>query len=395
MADPRIRVLELRSVLGTGGGPEKTILLGAARTHPDIEVTVCYVRDARDPVFRLGERAAALGVDYVEVPERHSFDFRAWRTLAALVRDRGIQIVHGHEYKTDFLSWWLSRRTHAVPLATVHGWSGDSTRERLVYYPVDKRLLTRFPHVIAVSSVIKHELLRKGVRPDRVTVLLNAVDESVYVRSADRRERIRRDLGIANSETVIGSVGRLEKEKRYDLLLEAVAPLLLSKGSTPTRVRVLIAGSGSLQGHLAKQANELGVGDRVTLLGHRDDALDVHHAFDVFAQASETEGTPNAVLEAMALETPVVATDVGGTRELVTSGVHALLVPKHDVTALREALMNVLRDPDAARQRAVAARLRVETDLSFEARTRSLETIYRHLVRCPAPMNPSQGPVHA
>src|SRR5438552_6314370 len=101
MPDP-IQVLELRSVFGTGGGPEKTILLGAARTDPRrFAVTVCYIRDDRDTVFNIDRTAAALGVDYVELRERHSFDRSLWPKLRALVRERRIQIVHAHDYKTN------------------------------------------------------------------------------------------------------------------------------------------------------------------------------------------------------------------------------------------------------------------------------------------------------
>src|SRR5688572_22815871 len=115
-----VNVLELRSVRGTGGGPEKTILLGAARTdRARFNVTVCYLRDARDPVFGIGERAAGLNVDYVEIREQHSFDTGIWRPLTQLVRDRQIQIVHAHEYKTDLLALLLARRHPVTPLATV------------------------------------------------------------------------------------------------------------------------------------------------------------------------------------------------------------------------------------------------------------------------------------
>src|SRR6188472_4414588 len=101
MSNP-IRVLELRSVRGTGGGPEKTILLGAARSDRSrYAVTVCYIRDLRDDVFHIDGRATELGVDYVEVRERHSFDWRIWPELRRLVRERRIDIVHSHDYKTN------------------------------------------------------------------------------------------------------------------------------------------------------------------------------------------------------------------------------------------------------------------------------------------------------
>jgi hypothetical protein len=110
MKSQPLRVLELRTVRGTGGGPDKTILLGTARTDAaKYQVTICYVRDARDKVFNIDERARTLPVSYVEVIERHSFDWRIWPALRRIVREREIDIIHGHDYKTNLLALLLAR----------------------------------------------------------------------------------------------------------------------------------------------------------------------------------------------------------------------------------------------------------------------------------------------
>lgn len=377
MAGRRINVLELRSVRGTGGGPEKTILLGAAQADTSrFHIVVCYVRDRRDSVFQLGERARQLGVDYVEVDERHSFDPGILARLTALVRSRSIDLVHAHEYKTDLLAWLLARRTGIARLATAHGWTGQSTRERRFYYPVDKWVLARYPRVVAVSTDIKEELLRFGARSDRVTVILNAIDPALFQRDRSKTSAIRQALGLANDEIVIGAVGRVEQQKRFDLLLEALAPLFAAR----PRMRLALVGAGSLEEGLRDQAARLGLAARCLWLGHRQDIADLHHAFDLFVQSSEYEGTPNAVLEAMAMETPLVATDVGGTRELALPDVHGIIVPARNVDALRAGITRALDDPAAARLRAETARRRVESELSFAGRTRRLERLYEELV---------------
>src|SRR5438105_1506009 len=115
----RIHVLELRSVRGTGGGPEKTILRGAAlAADSDIRVTVCYIRDQRDDVFAIDRRAAALGVPYVEVMEKHSFDPAVVGALRGLVRRLGIDIIHAHDYKTNLLAWLMGQLEPIAPLTT-------------------------------------------------------------------------------------------------------------------------------------------------------------------------------------------------------------------------------------------------------------------------------------
>ena len=375
VADRPVRVLELRSVKGTGGGPEKTILLGAAQAGTGVEVTVCYLRDARDDAFGIDRRAAAAGIDYVEVPERHALDPAIWRRLRSLVRSRGIDVVHAHEYKTDLLAWLLSRSTGAAPLATAHGWTGHSRRERLVYYPADKRVLGRFPVVVAVSNDVKANLVASGCRPERIRVLLNGIDHRAFRRDAARISEARAHFGLRDGEIAIGAVGRLEPQKRFDLLLDTYA---IVRAVHPA-ARLLIAGDGSLRGALQAHIDERGLGSSCRLLGHVDDVVVFHHALDLFVQSSDYEGTPNAVLEAMALETPIVATDVGGTSELARHGREGLIVSRGDAGALAAAIQRALADRGATAARVAAARRRVETDLSFERRLRALESIYREL----------------
>lgn len=386
MSEP-IRVLELRSVRGTGGGPEKTILLGTARTDRSrFAITICYIRDARDTVFGIDDKASHLPVDYRELIERNSFDPGIWRQLKALVTEKRIDIVHAHEYKTDLLAWLLSQRGGPIALSTAHGWTGHSSRERRFYYPLDKYLLARFPKVIAVSSEIRQELVRYGARPERVVTVLNGIDHERFHRDPAKRPAIRQALGLSESDVVIGSVGRLEPQKRFDLLIETVAAL---RERFPS-VTLIIAGAGSLEQALHDCVKQHGLGDRCLMLGHRDDVVDLHHAFDLYVQSSDYEGTPNSVLEAMALGTPVVATDVGGTAELIRDGVDGLIVPPSNRAALIDAVSRFLLDPAAARAAATSARHRVETVLSFSNRMAAVERVYVELM---ANLRPGQHEV--
>jgi glycosyltransferase involved in cell wall biosynthesis len=368
-----IRVLELRSVRGTGGGPEKTILLGAARTDPSrAQVTVCYIRDLRDSVFALDRRAAALGIDYVEIPERHSFDPRVWPALRDIIRRRGIDVVHAHDYKTDLLALMVSAVERVRPIATAHGWSGVGMKERC-YYAADRRVLACYPKVLAVSERIREAIIRAGGRAARVLTLPNGINAAAFRRDADGRSRMRHALQLPAGAVVIGTVGRLESVKRHDVLLEAAA-------HTPGRPWVVIAGDGPERGAIEARARALGMTGRLRLLGHRADAAEVQQAFDVYVQSSDSEGAPNAVLEAMAMEVPIVATDVGGTRDLLRDGEDGLLVPRRDPAALARSIAATLADGAAAAARVRSARARVERDLSFDARVSRLTSIYEEVV---------------
>lgn len=372
-----IHVLELRSVRGTGGGPEKTILLGAAQADPRrVRVTVCYIRDKRDKEFLVSDRAAQLGVDYVEIVERHSLDAAIWPALRRLVRDRRIDIVHAHDYKTNLIAWLLARTEPIIALATAHGWTGHSPRERYFYYPADKRLLARFPFTIAVSGEIRAALVAVGARADRIRVILNGIDPGAFRRVPSQAAEARAELGLGAADPVIGAVGRLEPQKRFDILMRVFARLREQVNT----LRLVIAGDGSSRAQLEALARDLNLGDSCLLLGHQSNVSRLHHAFTLFVQSSDYEGTSNAVLEAMALETPIVATDVGGTREMLSGSSCGLIVPPRDPDALARAIDDTLRHAEARADRVAHARRRVEHDLSFEARMAAVEQVYDELM---------------
>jgi glycosyltransferase involved in cell wall biosynthesis len=375
-----IRVLELRSVWGTGGGPDKTILSGAAlKASADVETTVCYIRDARDRVFSIDRRAKDLGIDYAEVVERHSFDRGVWPQLRSLIRQREIDIVHAHDHKTDFLTWLLAKVEPIIPLSTAHGFAGKSLREKL-YYTVEKRLLARFPCVIAVSPHIRDELVRTGSHPGRVRVIPNGIDDQLFKRERSREQSVRAELGISPDQFVIGAVGRLEQEKRFDLLVEAFGALHHRRPET----RLFIVGEGSWRKPLEDLISGLQLHSSCRLLGERSDVIALHHAFDAFIQSSDREGSPNAVLEAMALETPIIATDVGGTAELITHNAEGVLVPRQVTAAWVSAIDAVVTDREGAARRARLARARVERELSFARRMSRVDAVYLELYQAGA-----------
>lgn len=367
-----IRILELRSVVGAGGGPEKTILNGAHLADPArFAVTVCYLRAAGDAKFDIASRAAALRLDYVEIQEESSFDPLVWRSLRRLVYERGIDIVHAHDYKTDLLALLLARVEGVIPITTAHGWTGHSWRERRLYYPIDKQLMRRFKFVIAVSDQIKSDLIRAGVPGDRVRVVLNGIDPSAFRRDRAQEASARHAIRVNPGAFVIAAAGRLESQKRFDLLIEACAVV---RRRHPT-LHLLIAGEGSLREELEALATRVLPG-ACTLLGHCSDIRPLHHAADLFVQSSDYEGTPNAVLEAMALETPLVATAAGGTAQVAVHGLHALIVPPGDARALSAAIERAIVVEVATAERVVRARRRVEQSLSFANRMAAVEAIY-------------------
>jgi len=375
-ADARpLRVLELRSTAGQGGGPERALLLAAtaaaAMTRGEGEVaggalieTLCFLRRRGQEELQFHRRALELGADSHVVEEDGAIDLRTLGRLRQLARERSIDIVHAHDYKADFYATLLARLEGAKAVATVHGWPVRTLRERAVYYPADRRLLRRFALVFAVSEDLREQLIAAGVEAGRIETLPNAVDVDLFRPDATRRAKVRGEWGVGENEKVIGSLGRLDPEKRPDLLIEAFATV----AARLPGARLVIAGGQARGTSIESLAQRHGVAERVLVLGHRPDAEDVLRGFDVFVQASDSEGSPYSLLEAMASGTPVVATAVGDVPSIIRGSVDGLLVPKGDAAALAAAIEEIVRSPVVARSRAEAARARITAERSLAAR---------------------------
>ncbi len=375
--DQPVRVLVLRGLDGAGGGAEHIILNTAnVIDRQRFRITICCMRRMGDPLYDFDRRAAARALDYREVLHSGALDRHVLGKLRGVVDEVNPQIIHAHDYKASFYATQLARRYRIPRLATAHGWTGHTARERWLYYPVDKRQLSRFPGVIAVSNEIRESLVRYGANPDRVGVVLNAVQLESYRPDPRIRKQIRSELGLSESQIVLGAAGRIEPQKRFDVLIEAFAFLHRQRPNT----RLLIAGEGSQLPQIRRQIQQRGLPDVCRLLGHCADMPRTYQAFDLLVQSSDYEGTPTVIVEAMALGIPVVATDAGGTAQLLTDREHGLLVPRRDPAAICRAVEQTLDDPTATDQRRAAARRRVETEFTFSYRTRRLERIYTQLL---------------
>ncbi|MFN0196772.1 MAG: glycosyltransferase [Planctomycetaceae bacterium] len=371
-----MKILELRDADGPGGGPEKTILHGAGLADTSrFDITVCYLRRQWDQDQTISSRAAKLGINYTELRQSSRWDRGLWRNLREFVQRERFDIVHSHDYKSDFYNLMLAKREGTIPLATAHGWTGHSRRERWIYYPLEKISLRTFPIVICVSSDIATALRKYSITEDKLRIIPNGIDPDQYRRDAAQLKVNRERWGCQNEEYVIGSVGRLEPQKRFDLLIESFAPI---HREFP-RTRLLIAGEGSQRQSLQSLVDRLHLSDVCRLVGHCSQITQFYQALDLYVQSSDYEGTPNVVLEAMAMEVPVVATDAGGTSDILTNGTDGIIVPIRDAESLTKAIGLCLNQPELTRNRVLSARKKVESDLNFVNRVRRVEQIYESL----------------
>ena len=291
------------------------------------------------------------------------------RQLRALAPD----VVHTHSGV-----WWkasLAARMAGVPLL-VHTEHGRRHPDPLEDRVIDGLAARRTDVVAAVSEPLARHLAARVVRrAAAITVVPNGVDTGAF-RPRPDDGALRRELGLSAETPILGSVGRLEPIKGYDVAVRALALLSVDRESPDAAPVLVLAGDGSERERLRALATALGVSDRVHLLGWRDDLRALHGAFTVFTMSSHSEGTSVSLLEAMSAGLCPVVTDVGGNADVLGVPLRHRLAPPNDPAALAAAWSAALRDADGRRRDAAAARRRVAERWSAEAMARRYEAIY-------------------
>jgi glycosyltransferase involved in cell wall biosynthesis len=346
------------------GGLERVVeALAAGQAERGHAVHLVAILDpGAEPPLLEALRQSGVRVHAV-VPPRRAYRCERAEVRSLLARIRP-DVVHTHGYRADVLHGGVARSLGIPTVSTVHGFTGGDWKNRL-YEAIQARMLRRYDAVAAVSAPLARSLARAPV-----TVIRNAWRPPTPLSRREARER----LDIAEGTFAIGWVGRLSREKGLDLLVEALPHL----ADLPNRLVVM--GDGPERDGVARRAKDLLVADRIDWRGMVPDAGRWMPAFDAFALSSRTEGTPVTLLEAMAAETPVVATAVGGVPDVV-SVAEVLLVPPENPAALAAAIRSVHDAPATAAERAARARLRLETDHAPGPWLDAYHELYRRVLR--------------
>jgi glycosyltransferase involved in cell wall biosynthesis len=275
----------------------------------------------------------------------------AWRLLGLgrVLRERRPELVHAHLFHANFAARVL-RSTVGAPVISTHH-VVERRRKRLRFF-LDRLTCGLDARTVAVSPAVARWLAeRRFARPDRIVVVENGIDLARFGQEPDR-VAAREALGLPRDAPVVGALGRLDRQKGHDLLVRALPELARAHPG----VVVAIAGEGHERDALVALARELGVADRLRLLGHREDVERFLAAIDVFAMPSRWEGFGLALVEALAAGRRCVATAVDSLPEVM--GGAGALVPPEDPAALAKALAAALAEPGAGRVDAALTRAR-------------------------------------
>ncbi len=308
--------------------------------------------------------------------------------LARWFRAQRADLVHLHG---QFAGGWgrAAARLARVPclLYTPHATEIRSRRLR-PFYALSERSLARFcDAIIYVSEANRDAAMAQGwARPGQAVVIPNGVDVTGLRHAAGRVGSPRLGLGLMPETPLVLQVGRLHPQKGPDILLAAARRIISRKPG----VVFLLAGDGPQRAALERAIAGWGLGQSIRILGWRTDVPALMAASDVVVLASRWEGLPYALLEAMALARPCVATAVGGCPEAIEAGESGLLVPPEDPSALAEAILTLLSDKERARALGQAAARRIEERFSVHRSVTETVALYDRLLIAKGPL-PGEG----
>lgn len=367
-----ITVLHLLKGLGPGGAEHLVLGQVAASDNADVRYLAAHLVPRKNQLVpsleNHGAKVTCLDADDPRDP-------RWLARLRQLILAEQVDVIHGH-------SPLVAAQVRPM-LRTLSG----SLRPSMVYtehnqwgrhVPVTRNLnratIALEDRVFAVSQAVKDSMRPAFNRRVDISVLRHGVDVEAVSNLRFQHTAVRDELGLEPRNIVIGTVANFRHEKGYDIMLEAAAKAIAQDPD----LRFVSVGQGPLVDEIVAHRDRLGLGDRFDLLGYRADATRVMSAFDIFTLASRHEGLPVALMDAMALGLPVVATNVGGIREAATSEV-ARLVKSGDVAGLASAWVAAADDE---RWRVDASRAALERSADFDIRTavRTLESTYQELV---------------
>lgn len=378
-ADPKrlIRVMELRSTYRWGGGPDKTILNSAAlHDSSRIETLIVYLRSDSDNEFVLAERARKMGLNVVEIAEKHAIDFTSLRKVIALANGYNIDIIHSRDYKANIFALLIKtffNRSIRI-ITTAHGWVGRGYKLAL-YYSIDKILASFFDRNLLLFKNQVKLFIRKP-NPKSTIVVHNGIDSKDWNPKNVRRGSFRSEVSISDSTTLVGFVGRIMPEKDILSLVSVADEIVNARRRDALFVCVGESNSSKYERALKAKIRTCKLHERFKLLGVRFDLRQVYRDLDIFIMTSIQEGFPNSLLEAMAMKVPSIVTGVDGIAEILEHRVHGIVLKAGDIHGFADAIEELIDNKRLCEKLVVNSRKKVENELSFEYRLKKMEKVY-------------------
>lgn len=340
-------------------------LLNSLRKHDDLDVQVILLNQGR-----LADELQASGIRVHIISEKHHHFYEIYRNALTVIGDNPPNIIHSHRYKENFLAYFIKKKFHEIKLiSTLHGlpeiFTTKSSLGSRIKSRVNYKILSRYFHkTVAVSSDIRETLINNfGFADERVEIIRNGI-------------QIPHSETVAKKEVkpfVIGSSGRLFPVKDYPLMIEIANSMTKSDNAD---IRFEIAGDGPELSALKILISRYGLQGQFSLRGHLDDMQSFYQGLDLYLNTSVHEGIPMAILESIAYGLPIVASNVGGIKEIIKNGQEGFLIEGRNPMEFAKKCLLLYRNTELRKRMSEAARNRAEEAFSAERMAKSYHDMY-------------------
>lgn len=334
-----------------------------------------FVFACLDELGSMGEELLAANFNVISIHRKPGIDIGAARRLKAYCKEQAVDVIHAHQYTPFFYSSLSRMLGNRLPvLFTEHGRTFPDYRRRKRVF-ANQFLFSKIDSVIAVGNQVKHALIEnEGIPEKKIEVIYNGIDVRRFRPNHEIRNQTRRDLGVAADETVVIHVARLDPLKDHMSAVRALGVLKDTPG-----IKLLIVGEGHENENIEAEIRRLGLQERVSMLGLRNDIPNLLNAADVCLLTSRSEGIPLTLAEAMATELPVVATEVGGVPEIVKDGETGFLCDAGDAKSLASCISKFCLSPEQRAAFGQAGRKRIIEHFNADAMHKQYQTKYRQM----------------
>ncbi len=364
----------LQFICSTGYyGAERWVVALANNVNRDVlNIELAVTQEHIDHKLQVSDKFVKLGLPSHIIPMNGAFDLRLIKRLKTLIRDREIDLIHTHGYKSDIIGLMVAKLTGVKCVSTPHGFEiGDDLKLKL-YIGLSCRLFRFFDAVVPLSEQLVSDVRPYGISKQKLRLIENGVDLKPI--DALRQELL--EAPRTRKAPALGYIGQLINRKNVSDLIEAFARLK----SDYTSLELILLGDGDERPNLEAQAKKLDVADDVRFEGYQDAALNWHSEIDVFVMTSKLEGIPRCLMESMALKTPIVAYDIPGVDQLISDSKTGLLAPVGDVECLVNQCARLLGDQAYAEKISEQAFDMVNERFSAKRMAREYESLFTELV---------------
>lgn len=347
----RIKVLHIVSV-----DKENYYLNNLVDHSPPDNIEFSFVTFAGECEFGRSMEKSGQRVYYLNSPKRNQYPGTI-KKLWSILNKENPDIVHTHLFDASLIGLTITKLQRRKTVLTRHHSDAiheiESPLKRRFYLGLEKYISRISDHIIAPSQMVRDYLVeREGVPDKKVTIIpYGQTTERFDTVTPEAVDAVRSELGMGGSIAMV-NVSRLFHRKGHKYLFEAFAGLL-NDGMNAT---LYLVGDGDYREALEQMCSKLGIAERVKFLGWRNDALTVVAASDIVVHPSLEDALSSAVIEAVILEKPIVATDISGVRDSLGNGEYGRIVPPEDAISIRNAIEEVFADIDAATKKASRGR---------------------------------------